>query len=117
MLRPYATTFSIPLPGKTYSLYGGGGSTTPYYDLVAGLVEAALRECSDERALLEKIRQAGRRRFLRQKSLSGLFPSIFSDGNPLTVYTPGVRQHLRSLSPLTLITDRRLWTSERQYHL
>ncbi|RJP76720.1 MAG: DUF116 domain-containing protein [Candidatus Zixiibacteriota bacterium] len=105
-----------PLVGKTYSLYGGGPTTEPYYDLVARLVDAALRRRPGEERLLAYLRRLDGPGLPGRGSLKRILPAeLLARGNPLARYTPGVRQHLRSLS-LRQIFDRRLRTREAQYH-
>jgi len=110
-----------PLPGKTYSLFGDGSSTDGYYDLIQQLADECLRKYPDKEALLGKLRRASARKRLLRRAREGLGDPdmVFLLGRispALSEYTPFVEQHLEDLSILKF-RDRRLWTSEGQYHL
>jgi hypothetical protein len=110
-----------PLPGKTYSLFGHTSSTDGYYDVIQQLTDDCLRRFPDKEALLGKLQGASASKRLLRRAREGL-------GDPDTVillerispalseYTSQVKHHLKDLSILKF-RDRRLWTSEEQYHL
>jgi hypothetical protein len=114
-------TSNVPVAGKTYSLFGGGLSTEPYYERIRMLADEILRLVPGEEALLSLIRKAGgRKRRLARAARQGNGTPI-SDvlrllGPALSPYTGNVRRHLKSL-PLLSVTDRILRTTEEQYHL
>lgn len=110
-----------PLPGKTYSLFGSSSSTEGYYSLIQQLADECLHKYPDEEALLEKLqRTSARKRLLRRaREGSGDPDLVFLMGmiSPaLSEYTPFVQQHLADL-PVLKLWDRRLRTTEEQYHL
>jgi hypothetical protein len=106
-----------PLLGQTYSLYGHDQSTEPYYELISDLADAALRECPDIRELLGRIRRMSRWARFAGGDFRKLLPADMCGGdNPLSVFTPGVRRHLRTM-PLKRWLERSLRTTENQYHL
>ncbi len=110
-----------PLPGKTYSLFGRSSSTEGYYGLIQQLVDECLRKYSDKEALLEMLRKASaKKRMLRRAREGGGDPDLaFLMGRispALSEYTPFVRQHLDDM-PVLKVWDRRLRTTEEQYHL
>ncbi len=115
------TSHYVPVAGKTYSLFGSGLSTEPYYERIREIADEILRLVPGEEALLSLIRKAGgRKRLLARAARRG-------DGTPisfvlsllgpaLSPYTRNVRTHLKSL-PLFSVTDRVLKTTEEQHHL
>lgn len=110
-----------PLQGKTYSLFGESAGTEGYYLTVRELLGRLLAECPDEKRLLRHLQRAGDgslMKRLRAKDVDrGLVSFIKKTvGNGLSVYTPGVRSHLRGLS-LARRFDETLATKEGQYHL
>jgi hypothetical protein len=111
----------VPVAGKTYSLFGSARSTEPYYDLVRRLADELLRTVPGEEALLALIQKAGGRKRLLARTARGgdgtVLSTIFrSPGHGLSPYTLNVRTHLKGLS-FRSVTDRRLRTTEEQYHL
>jgi len=110
-----------PVIGKTYSLFGRGTSTDEYYDLIRHLVDECLeRYNSKEEFLKELQRNSIRKRMLRRAREGDGDPNLawlLGRVSPaLSEYTPLVNQHLDNL-PLRKVRDRRLWTTEEQYHL
>ena len=110
-----------PLPGKTYSLFGQSSSTDGYYDLIRQLADECLSKYPDKEALLGKLRRSSARKRPLRRAREGLGDPdmVFLLGRlspALSEYTPFVKQHLEDLSILKF-RDRRLWTSEEQYHL
>jgi hypothetical protein len=111
----------VPVDGKTYSLFGSDLSTEPYYARVRLLADELLRIVPGEESLLALIRKAGGRKRLlagsaRREDGTVLSLLLRSLGNALSPYTTNVRTHLKGLS-IRSVTDRRLRTTEEQYHL
>ena len=111
----------VPVAGKTYSLFGNALSTEPYYDRVRRLADELLRTGPGEESLLALIRNAGGRKRLlpgaaRRMDGTAISSVLRSLGHALSPYTMNVRTHLKGLS-VRSVTDRRLWTTEEQYHL
>ena len=111
----------VPVAGKTYSLYGSGLSTEPYYDRVRQLADELLRIVSGEESLIALIRKAGGRKWPLARTARREDGSIRSSilrllGNALSPHTTNVRTHLKGLS-MRSVTDRRRRTTEEQYHL
>ncbi len=107
------------ISGKTYSLYGSDTDTGQYYDLIGKLADLLLEECPDEEELLLQVRKAGTKRLLpgMRSGKNALVPFIKRTlKEALSVYTAGVKEHLRTL-PLSKRTDKILKTREEQYHL
>ena len=110
----------VPVAGKTYSLFGRDLSTEPYYDRIRRLADDLLRIVPGEESLLALIRKAGERKWLldrvARRDRSVLSSILQFLGNALSPYTMNVRTHLKGLS-IRSVTDRRLRTTEEQYHL
>ncbi|MBI5664721.1 MAG: DUF116 domain-containing protein [Nitrospirae bacterium] len=106
------------LKGKTYSLFGNHESTDEYYRVIRELTDLFLKRCPDEKSLLLHIRKAGGGRSSLSKAHdSSLIPFIKKTlTESLSLYTEGVRKHLRDL-PLSRRLDSILRTKEVQYHL
>jgi hypothetical protein len=107
--------------GKTYSLYGDGDETDKYYRTVKKLIELFLHHCPDKKRLLFHVRIAGSRAFSIKRtkknvdrSLLSLIKNTLKDS--LSIYTTGVKPHLKNL-PFSLRFDKTLRTKEEQYHL
>jgi len=120
-MRRAAGPSNVPITGKTYSLFGNDHSTEPYYDRIRRLADELLRIVPGEEALLDLVRiSAGRRRLLarvaRREDGTALSSILQLSGNALSQYTANVRTHLEALS-IRSVTDRRLRTTEEQYHL
>ncbi|MBI4682299.1 MAG: DUF116 domain-containing protein [Nitrospirae bacterium] len=108
--------------GKTYSLDSDNTGAGPYYLTIRKLADLFLQKCPDEKNLLSQIRKAGSGR-----SFTGKLSGNSADKSRilfikktlkefLSVYTTGVKQHLRTL-PLSKRFDETLRTKEEQYHL
>ena len=111
----------VPVAGKTYSLFGSDLSTEPYYDRVRRLADDLVRIVPGEESLLALIRKVGGRkrhlaRVARREDGSVLSSILRLLGNALSPYTTNVRTHLNGLT-IRSVTDRRLRTTEEQYHL
>ena len=114
-------TSYVPVAGKTYSLFGDGLSTEPYYERIRGVADEILHRFPGEEALLSLIRKAGGRKWLLARAARRGNGTLISAvlrllGPALSPYTGNVRTHLESL-PLLSVTDRILRTTEEQYHL
>lgn len=116
------TTIALPLEGKTFSLHVDTPNSDGYYEKIADLADAFLKEIPDTRVLLTRIQTLSKsRRRLKNLAQDGANHSL--DGflintlnNELSAYTRGVQAHLRGLSGLDRL-DRTLTTSKEQYHL
>jgi len=111
----------VPVVGKTYSLFGSDLSTEPYYDRIRRVADELLRIVPGEESLLALIRESGgRKRYLarvaRREDGSVLSSILRLLGKALSPYTTNVRTHLNGLT-IRSVTDRRLRTTEEQYHL
>lgn len=110
------------LKGKTYSLYGKDNITDEYYRIIRKLADLFLEQCPDAKRLLVHIQKAGgKRSFLQNRSVRHFDKSLTSFikktlKKSLSVYTTGVRQHLKTL-PISQRLDTTLRTKESQYHL
>lgn len=108
--------------GKTYSLFADKRSTDEYYLIVKGLTEVFLQRCPDEKRLLFQIQKAsGNRTLLSRLSERQVDRSLISFikktlKESLSLYTTGVKEHLRTL-PFSQRFDSILRTREEQYHL
>ncbi len=108
--------------GKTYSLYGNDNTTDRYYTVIRKLVNLLLQRGPDEKKLLAQVQKlSGSNSFLKRfsgrydnKSLSSFIKKNLHES--LSVYTTGVKQHLKTL-PLSQRFDSTLRTKEEQYHL
>lgn len=110
-----------PVTGKTYSLFGRGKSTDEYFDLIRQLANECLQRYPDKEELLRKLRRiSARKRLLRRAREGGgesdLAILLGRISPALSEYTPFVKQHLDDL-PMFKVWDRRLRTTEEQYHL
>lgn len=116
------TSPSTPLRGKTYSLYGKEQDTERYYSLIRRTTDRLLDRCPDKQRLLEQLRKASQGRSLLKtlsprrddRQLLSFIKNTLRES--FTVYTTGVRQHLKTL-PISLRFDPVLRTKEEQYHL
>jgi hypothetical protein len=111
-----------PVKGKTYSLFGNSVSTHDYYQLIRSLVDEILLT-HDIQAVLESIRRySSNKRALRRAVSEPPNDSIISFclntvHNSLKQFTTGTREHLANLPLIKRMRDRRLGTTEEQYHL
>ncbi len=110
-----------PVRGKTYSLFGEGQDTEPYYGEIKRLADMFVQRCPDEKRLLSLIQKVGGKRFLLglkttatdRKTLQFIRETLRQS---LSIYTQNVSDHLKSL-PLARRTDSTLTTTEEMYHL
>jgi hypothetical protein len=110
-----------PVMGKTYSLFDRSPSTDEYYILIRQLVDECLQKHPNKKEFLRELQRASaRKRLLRRAREGGGDPDLVwllgRISPALSEYTPLVMQHLDDLS-LKKVWDRRLWTTEEQYHL
>ncbi len=112
----------MTLQGKTYSLYGSDTDTDQYYSAIRKLTNLFLTQCPDEKELLIQIQKAGSKSsFVNRikgvradKSLRSFIIKNLKES--LSVYTTGVKTHLKTL-PVSQRFDSILRTKEFQYHL
>jgi hypothetical protein len=110
-----------PVEGKTYTLFGNTGSTEYYYYTISSLADHILEE-HDIQSVLEIIRKhSSKKKFLRDIVSTGRVNSLISFilnsiHHELKSFTLKTAEHLRNLPPLKR-WDRRLSTTEEQYHL
>lgn len=108
--------------GKTYSLYSADAGTDQYYDLVRKITDSLLNRCPDKERLLTHLQNAAAgRSFVRKLRGRGVDADLVSFirqtlRESLSVFTTGVREHLRTL-PVSQRLDAVLRTKEEQYHL
>lgn len=110
-----------PVQGKTYSLFGRSTSTDEYYRVIHELACDCVHRYPDTEDFLRRLRRASARKGLLRKARDGAGDPVLVNilravGPVLAEYTPLVRQHLDSL-PVLKLWDRRLRTTEEQYHL
>lgn len=110
-----------PIPGETYSLFGRNSSTEEYYAMIKELADECLGKYPDMEAFLELVRKASSRKRLLRRAHQGSgdsdLVSILGRICPeLSGYTVFVEKHLDEL-PILKFWDRRLRTTEEQYHL
>jgi hypothetical protein len=110
-----------PVRGKTYSLFGSASSSYPYYKLIENLANICLQHYDIKTLLFEIQKASGRMKFLKKLVKNNTNNSIVSFvlntlRDSLRIYTTEVDEHLRRLS-IFKIWDRRLGTTEEQYHL
>lgn len=111
----------VPIPGKTYSLFGRRSTTEDYYRLIGELADECVPRFSDEGLLLEKVQEfSSKKRALRRAREGAGDPDmVFLLGRistSLSEFTVGLQKHLDEL-PIFKFWDRRLRTTEEQYHL
>jgi len=110
-----------PVEGKTYSLFGDNESTSNYFRIITSLADLILAE-HDTHSVLEVIKKySPQKKFLRKIVATGRVNTLISFclnsiHNRLKPYTKKTNEHLGSLS-LLKSWDRRLATTEEQYHL
>jgi len=111
-----------PVEGKTYTLFGNSSDTTGYYETIRLLADKIvsgnditsvlynLQEYSSKKKLLKTIIASG-----QTDSLISFYLQLIHE--PLKPFTTRTNDHLRELSVVQKIRDRRLATTEEQYHL
>ena len=90
-----------PIEGKTYSLYGLGTTTEPYFTALAEIVEAALGESRDPARPLAEISRAGRSRRAarRAATVAGSLQGVWREGRIPAALSAGSRGELRGQAP------------------
>ena len=112
----------VKTAGKTYSLFGNSENTDDYYDRISIIADELLIEEPDIMQLISKIKvlTSNRSKFKRclsdEKSnfLSKFYRSVMMP--ELSQYTKYTADHLKELSVLKRIRDKRLSTVEEEYH-
>ena len=111
-----------PVEGKTYSLFGSSPSTTGYYELIRTLADRIVTR-NDIVLVLDTIRRySSRKKLLKTIIHSGETGPLIAQfleaiHEPLKPFTIRTKEHLKELSTMNKIRDRRLATTEEQYHL
>ncbi len=111
-----------PIEGKTYSLFGDSESTHEYYHTMQSLASKILIG-NDIETVLEILRgYSARKKYLKKIVTGHYHDSLISFclntiHEPLKQYTRAAAGHLKHLSPWKKLWDRRLSTTEEQYHL
>jgi hypothetical protein len=112
----------LPVEGKTYTLFGNSSVTTGYYEAVRRLADKilagnditmvidTLQKYSPQKKLLKRLILTGGNGTL----ISYCLDTIHEVLKPFTVQT---NVHLNNLSFFRKIRDKRLATTEEQYHL
>jgi len=105
--------------GKTYSLFGNSEVTDGYYQLISKLADEILGHTSGINNAISEldkfIRHQGHLvKFKSSSYIEEFFPRL---KDSLSVYTPNVKSHLNELSLYKRVFDKRLGTTEDQYHL
>jgi hypothetical protein len=110
-----------PVEGKTYSLFGDSNSTADYYATINSLTNKIL-EKYDPISVLEALgKYSPKKRYLKRIASGHSGASLISFclntvHNALKPFTKRTNAHLKNL-PLSKLWDRRLATTEEQYHL
>ena len=112
---------SEPVQGKTYNLFDKDSDADIYYHQIKKLADEQINKFGSASSLLPKIQQLSKnQRKLSQylKKNSGIEDSILLKELNQTFhpYTLATEQHLKGL-PFWKFRDRRLATTEPQYHL
>jgi hypothetical protein len=110
-----------PIQGRTYSLFGKSTSTDEYFGLIGQLADDCVKKYPDEAALIERLRRLSPRKRLLRRAREGqgdteLVFILGRIGPLLSEYTASLDKHLDEM-PFYKVWDRRLRTTEEQYHL
>jgi hypothetical protein len=110
-----------PVQGKTYSLFAVKGDSEPYFAEIKRLADLFLQRCPGENRLLRLIQKAGKSPFplglkttRADRETLGFIRETLRQS--LSIYTPEVAEHLKTL-PLAKRMDDTLTTPEEHYHL
>ncbi len=119
-MTSHKTEYKI-IEGKTYSLFAGTNSPQGYYTTIAVIVDELLKHTNSISAALNLVRKESSRSGFIKSNISfpekrNLLPDFEINRKPLYVYTTAAKKHLKNL-PVLKFWDRRLSTTERQYHL
>jgi hypothetical protein len=109
-----------PVEGKTYTLFGNYSSTDEFYGIISLLCDKIL-EKADIPVVLHSIQKYSKRKRYLKKILKKRNDSLISCclnliHDDLKQFTKKTRDHLKNLSVFK-IWDRRVRTTEEQYHL
>lgn len=112
---------SVPVQGKTYSLFDENGTTETYYYQINKLAEYYINKFDSASLLLTKIQQLSKNKrklnqYVKYNSPSENSKLVCDLYKTFHSYTIATKQHLRSL-PFWKFRDHRLSTTETQYHL
>jgi hypothetical protein len=110
-----------PVEGKTYTLFGESDTTSEYYTLIRSLSDQVLRGIKAETVLETLRKYSSHKRYLKRIVSGGNKGSLISTclnsiHEELKPFTRQTKEHLKNL-PISKIWDRRLATTEEQYHL
>jgi len=110
-----------PVIGQTYSLFAEDDDSERYFATIQHLADEFLRRPPDEKRLLGLIQQMGKRQYLSGLTTTRADREIRQFiretlRQSLSIYTPNVAGHLKSL-PWAKRSDTTLTTTEEQYHL
>jgi hypothetical protein len=111
-----------PIEGKTFSLFGNSGSTREYYNTIRSIAEELLSKQDPVPILATLIRYSHRKKLLKRLTsdkrsghpIKRILDTVRRDLKP---YTQNTKTHLDHLPLWKKLRDRRLGTSEEQYHL
>ncbi|OGU57007.1 MAG: hypothetical protein A2V66_05425 [Ignavibacteria bacterium RBG_13_36_8] len=112
-----------PVKGKTFSLFGSSDNTEDYYKVISRLADDLVKHNPDTKSLVRQIQMLSSiKRWLRNvgqeanssSAVKKYYPILKSNLSP---YTLNVKDHLRELSLWKKVWDKRLGTTEKQYHL
>lgn len=110
------------IQGKTYTLFGDSVSTREYYRTIGSLADKIL-EGNNIQVVLGILRKYSSGKRYLKRLVSGAKPGslislcLNSVYETLKPYTRATKEHLRNLPVRKYCWDRRLATSEEQYHL
>lgn len=102
--------------GKTYSLFGESSNSDHYFQIIKQITDSIFEKINlNESELLQIIKAGPKRKFFGNKNQSLEFIVDYLKKH-LSQYTPGVKQHLKTMS-LFQRFDATLRTKENQYFL
>jgi hypothetical protein len=111
-----------PVKGKTYTLFGKGGTTMAYYQTIKDLAREVIEKYGDPGFIIQEIQKfSPRKRLLNkiiaQEPIGSPVSFILSRiSSPLNEYTLDVEGYLKSI-PLLKLRSRGLRTTRLQYYL
>jgi len=111
----------VPIEGKTYSLFGNNESTREYYEMISSFTDKILIDNDINEVLRTIQKYSARRHFLKKIASDSKSNSLISFclniiNSELKQFTKKTNEHLNNL-PFFKFRDRRLATTEEQYHL
>lgn len=121
VVKPIKLTYDS-IEGKTYSLFGDSGTTREYYRTIRSLADNILTGNNIEECLDTIRKYSSRKRYLKKITSGHHRDSLISAcldtvHETLKHYTRATAGHLASLPLWKKLRDRRLSTTEEQYHL